>query len=47
MDILVPTLEGIECTKERLAGHGISSGFDGATLTTRDPWGNEIALAIG
>lgn len=47
VDIVVPTLEEIERTKERLAGHGISSGFDGATLTTRDPWGNEIALATG
>ena len=46
VDILVPSPAELERVRERLAGHGITSQFDGDRLAIRDPWGNAIALAV-
>lgn len=47
VDILVPTDEEVAKVNERLRFHGLTSTFDGATLSTLDPWHNEIRLTVG
>ena len=47
VDILVPTLDELGRTGERLRHKGFRPDFDGRTLSVLDPWSNEIRLAVG
>ena len=47
VDILVPSAEEIAKVNERLRFRNLKSTFDGATLSTLDPWNNEIRLTVG
>ena len=47
VDILVPTLDELGRTGERLRHKGFRPDFDGRTLSVLDPWSTEIRLAVG
>lgn len=44
VNIDLPDDDDVDAVRERLAGHGISSRHDGATLSVEDPWGTLIQI---
>ncbi|MGB3414968.1 MAG: VOC family protein [Microbacteriaceae bacterium] len=47
LNILVPSLDEVIASNERLNHHGVVSEFDGKTLSLLDPWANKIQLGVG
>ena len=47
VDILVPTTDELDRTRDRLVTSGHQTTFDGQTLGVLDPWHNEIRLSVG
>lgn len=45
VDIKVPTSDDIAAVEKRLQANGFTTTNDGRTLTTSDPWNNEIRLS--
>lgn len=46
VDIKVPTSDDIVAAEERLQANGFATANDERTLTTLDPWNNEIRLSV-
>lgn len=47
VDIVVPTADELQATRDRLVARGVSSDFDGKTLEVLDPWRNELRISVG
>lgn len=47
VDIVVPTQNELDRTRDRLVTSGHQTTFDGQTLSVLDPWHNEIRLSVG